>query len=100
MDYFSMISSGFERAQKTWMRSLRAHQNQKRLKQIIKKTKSPWEKARCADFIKLAKGLQFMHNLGVAHRDFKLENIIMGLDGHVKIIDFGVAHRFGLWERG
>merc|ERR1719192_2441869 len=47
----------------------------------------------------LVKGLQFMHKLGVAHRDFKLENIVLGLDGKVKIIDFGVAYRFGFWER-
>eukprot|EP00494_Astrolonche_serrata_P004554 UN04567 len=41
-----------------------------------------------------------MHQMGVAHRDFKLENIVLDpLDGHVKIIDFGVAHRFGLWEK-
>jgi len=40
-----------------------------------------------------------MHRLGVTHRDFKLENIVMGLDGDVKIIDFGVSHRFGLWEQ-
>merc|ERR1719499_1013309 len=81
------------------MHQLRQHPKSQ-AKQIVKKVKSPWEKARCADFIKLARGLRFMHRLGVAHRDFKLENIIMGLDGHIKIIDFGVAHRFGLWERG
>ena len=32
-----------------------------------------------------------MHSLGVAHRDIKTENIILGAHGIVKLIDFGFA---------
>uniref|UniRef100_A0A7S1ETE3 Protein kinase domain-containing protein n=1 Tax=Timspurckia oligopyrenoides TaxID=708627 RepID=A0A7S1ETE3_9RHOD len=42
-------------------------------------------------------GLAYLHSLGVAHRDVKLENIVlMGSDKpeDVKLIDFGLAHSF------
>lgn len=32
-----------------------------------------------------------MHDMGVAHRDLKTENVIMGKNGVVKLIDFGFA---------
>jgi serine/threonine protein kinase len=32
-----------------------------------------------------------MHEMGVAHRDLKTENIILGTNGVVKLIDFGFA---------
>ena len=32
-----------------------------------------------------------MHSKGVAHRDLKLENILIDKDGYVKIIDYGLA---------
>ncbi|KAJ3089964.1 Serine/threonine-protein kinase 36 [Quaeritorhiza haematococci] len=40
----------------------------------------------------LVSGLDYLHNVkGIVHRDLKLQNILMGLDGHVKICDFGFA---------
>lgn len=39
----------------------------------------------------IAKGLQYLHSKGVIHRDIKSENIIIGFDWDVKIIDFGTA---------
>lgn len=36
-------------------------------------------------------GLEYMHSLGLAHRDLKLDNCVVALDGNVKLIDFGSA---------
>ncbi|KAM4019842.1 protein kinase C theta type-like [Anomaloglossus baeobatrachus] len=36
-------------------------------------------------------GLQFLHGHGIAHRDIKPANIMLDKDGHIRIIDLGVA---------
>lgn len=33
----------------------------------------------------------YMHANGVIYRDLKPENVLIGADGHLKIIDFGLA---------
>jgi len=37
-------------------------------------------------------GTAHIHKLGFAHRDLKLENVVFGVDGQAKIIDFGSVH--------
>ncbi|KAG3111699.1 hypothetical protein PI124_g9093 [Phytophthora idaei] len=41
-------------------------------------------------FAQIAKGLNFLHAIGVAHRDLSLENVLLK-NGHVKICDFGLS---------
>lgn len=39
----------------------------------------------------LREGLAFIHGQGVIHRDLKLQNVLIGPDGHVVITDFGIS---------
>lgn len=39
----------------------------------------------------LLDALDYCHKKGVCHRDIKPENLMIGSDGHLKIIDFGIA---------
>ena len=45
-------------------------------------------------FKQLLRGVTYLHDHGIAHRDIKLENLLMTDEGHLKITDFGVSEVF------
>lgn len=45
-------------------------------------------------FRQICDGVEYLHSLGLAHRDLKLDNCVMTKDNVVKLIDFGTATVF------
>lgn len=62
------------------------------LHEIISSHSSIITESLCAYFcLEILKGLVFMHEENIIHRDIKSNNILLDLEGHVKIADFGLA---------
>ncbi|RPA72002.1 Pkinase-domain-containing protein [Ascobolus immersus RN42] len=51
------------------------------------------DEVHCA-FLQVLSGVSYLHGMGLAHRDLKLDNVVINQHGILKIIDFGSASVF------
>ena len=66
----------------------------KELLHFIENTENLTEKDICRLYQQIISGIEYMHEMGIAHRDLKLENILLNYKKDIKIIDFGLSNKY------
>jgi eukaryotic-like serine/threonine-protein kinase len=64
------------------------------LRERVVAGRTPWREA-VRMYLQAGEGLAAAHEAGIVHRDFKPDNAIVGDDGRVRVVDFGLARRDG-----
>jgi serine/threonine protein kinase len=41
----------------------------------------------------LVEAVAYLHQMDITHRDIKTTNCMINMDGHIKLIDFGLSHQ-------
>jgi tetratricopeptide (TPR) repeat protein/predicted Ser/Thr protein kinase len=65
------------------------------LREHVRASSTPWRDA-VRVYLQAAEGLAAAHEVGLVHRDFKPDNAIVGADGRVRVVDFGLARGEGV----
>lgn len=60
---------------------------------VVMTGKMQREEVTCS-FLQILSGVTYLHSMGLAHRDLKLDNVVVNEYGIMKIIDFGSASVF------
>lgn len=63
------------------------------LREWMRRKPRPWREV-VPVFVQAGRGLAAAHEVGIVHRDFKPGNAILGDDGRVRVLDFGLARVF------
>ncbi len=66
----------------------------KELLNYIEKNDNLSEKEICKLYQQIISGIEYMYEMGIAHRDLKLENILLNYKKDIKIIDFGLSNSY------